>query len=266
MSEHERNSRPSDEMLVAFIDGELGAAESADIEEWIARDAATAERFDLLARGNLPYAEAFAPLLEAAPRGLDAMLAGIPSAKTSPGRLSGIGRRGFLGAAAACLIAGIAIDRASLVVERQLKKPDEGEEWRAVVAAYIELYTPETLSALSTDRALQTVQLDTVGNKLGMTLTPEAIALPGADFRRAQLLQYDGQPLAQLAYLDREDGPIALCFVRSDRGAAGPRTERRHGMNVLYWASKEHAFMLIGYAPVDRLEAAWSEVRTRLPV
>lgn len=266
MSEHEKNGRPSDEMLVAFIDGELSVSESAGVEQWIARDATTAERFDLLARSNLPYAEAFAPLLDAAPQHLDGMLAALPSPKAAPTRLSGMGRRGFLGAAAACLIAGIAIDRASLVVERQLKKPDEGEEWRAVVAAYIELYTPDTLSALSTDRALQTAQLDTVGSKLGMTLTPEAVALPGADFRRAQLLQYDGQPLAQLAYLDREDGPIALCFVRSDRGAAKMQTERRHGMNVLYWASREHAFMLIGYAPVDRLEVAWNDVKARLPV
>lgn len=266
MSEHERNSRPSDEMLVAFIDGELTPAEKADVEEWIARDTVTAERFDLLTQSDLPYALAFASLLRIAPQNLDAMLAELPSPKATSSRWSGMSRRGFLGATAACLVAGIAVDRALLAVEHHLNKPDEGDEWRAVVAAYIELYTPDTLTALSTDSASQIAQLDTVGSKLGMVLTPESVALPGANFRRAQLLQYDGQPLAQLAYLDPEEGPIALCFVRSSNGAAVPRTERRHGLNVRYWSSKEHAFMLIGYASVERLTTGADDVRTRLPV
>lgn len=264
MSEQIRDHGPSDEMLVAFIDGELNAAESADVEAWVARDAGTAERFDLLARSALPYEEAFAPLLNAAPEHLNAMLASLPSPKASSGLMSRMGRRGFI-AAAACLIAGIAIDRTAVIVEQQINKPSEDEEWRAVVAQYLELYTPETLSALSSDRATKVAELNTVGGKLGISLTPEAVALPTADFRRAQVLQYDGQPLAQLAYLDPKDGPIALCFIQSDKGSADPRMERRKHMNVVYWSSNAHAFMLIGYADADRLRVAADAVRARLP-
>ena len=265
MSEQVIDHRPSDEILVAFIDGELNASESADVEAWIARDTDTAERFDLLAHSTLPYEQAFAPLLDAAPEGLGAMLASLPSPKVSSGLMSRMGRRGFLGVAAACLIAGVAIDRTAVIVERQLDKPSEDEEWRAVVAQYLELYTPETLSTLSSDRATKVAELDTVGAKLGISLTPEAVALPAADFRRAQVLQYDGQPLAQLAYLDPKDGPIALCFIQSEKGPAEPRMERRKHMNVVYWSSNEHAFMLIGYAAAGRLRVASDAVRARLP-
>lgn len=265
MSENHRHGAPADEMLVAFIDGELDAAESADVERWIAGDPATAQRFGFLARSNLPYEQAFAPLLEAAPDSLDTMLASLPSPGLETAPPSRLSRRAFLGVAAACLVAGVALDRTSVFVERQLKKTPEEEHWRAVVAEYLELYTPDTLSSLATDRPTQLAQLDTVGSKMGMALTPELITLPGADFRRAQLLQYDGQPLAQLAYLDPQEGPVALCFISSEQGAAAPRRERRRDMNVVYWSSNRHAFMLIGYAPFVHLERAVDDVKGRLP-
>jgi anti-sigma factor RsiW len=261
----ENDTRPSDEMLVAFIDGELDAEQSAEMEALIDADRETAERFEFLSRSDLDYDEAFAPLLAAAPDAkLVAMLASIPATRRKAA-IPGIDRRGFLGAAAACLIAGIAVDRGIIEVGHRLSKPDEGAEWRAVVAQYLELYTPDTLSAPAGDRAVQTAQLEQVGAKLGIALTPENVALPGAGFRRAQILEYDGKPLAQIAYLDPEDGPMALCIVPSDTGVAEPDMERRRGMNVVYWANGTHAFMLIGHATADRLRAMADSVRTSLP-
>ncbi|WFS01340.1 anti-sigma factor family protein [Rhizobium tumorigenes] len=264
MSTRDRNHGLSDELLTAFIDGELGADEAARVEALIGADPSVAERFDQLSRADLPYIAAFEPLLNAAPGDrLEAMLASIPPVKASHRFSTGLGRRGFL-AAAACVIAGIAIDRAVIGVDRRLRQPGEGAEWRAVVADYVALYSPDTLSAPAGDRAEQLAELDRVGSKIGLSLSPEAIALPGADFRRALVLQYDGEPLAQIAYLDPEDGPMALCIVKSAAAAAGPETERRHGMNVVYWSGRGHAFMLIGHAAPDRMKIAAEQVRARL--
>jgi anti-sigma factor RsiW len=265
MSIQHKDQMPSDEMLTAFIDGELDDEEAAKVEALIGSDPAVASRFDRLSGASLPFEAAFAPLLEAAPADrLEAMLAAIPSPKAPPSHAFGMGRRGFLAAAAACVVAGIAADRTFISVDRQLNKPGEGEEWRIVVAEYIALYTSDTLSAPAGDRASQVAQLDQVGSKIGLPLSPESIALPGADFRRAQVLEYDGKPLAQLAYLDPEDGPVALCIVQSERGAAEPDMERRRGMNVVYWSTKDHAFMLIGHATADRLRSVADDVRARL--
>jgi anti-sigma factor RsiW len=252
-------------MLAAFIDGELDAEDAAKIEARIDSDPLVAERFDRLSRADLSYGEAFEPLLDAAPVDrLEAMLAAIPSVESRPRQAFNLGRRGFLGAAAACLIAGIVADRTFTTLDRRLSKPAEGEEWRAVVAEYIELYTPDTLSEPAGDRAAQVAQLEHVGSKIGLSLSPEVVALPGADFRRAQLLEYDGQPLAQLAYLDPEHGPMALCIVKSRRGAAEPDMERRRGMGVVYWSTKDYAFMLIGHLTADRLKVVANDVRARL--
>jgi anti-sigma factor RsiW len=264
MTQNEDRHMPSDELLVAFMDGELGSPERERIEKLIDTDERVAERFDFLSRSNLPFSEAFQPLLDNAPAArLGAMLTAIPA--TSERKVSaGMSRRSFFAAAAACLVAGIAIDQTIGRVGRQLSKPDDAGDWRAVVAEYLALYTTDTLSAPPGDRNAQMAQLVEVGSKLGLPLTPETVALPGVDFRRAQVLEYDGKPLAQIAYLDPETGPMALCVIPSDKGAKAPDMERRRGMNVVYWSNATHAFMLIGHDSADRMKELADSVRGRL--
>lgn len=146
-----KHTIPSDEDLTAFIDGELTAEEAARIEALITEDEGVAERLEFLARANLPFAQAFAPLLSEAPREkLERMLAAIPEQKSAKSASVPpvATRRRFLGALAASLVAGIAIDRAviGIGIGRGFSAKDENSEWRAVVAEYISLYTPETLT------------------------------------------------------------------------------------------------------------------------
>ncbi|MBX5106338.1 anti-sigma factor [Rhizobium lentis] len=263
-----KHTIPSDEDLTAFIDGELTQEEAARIEAIVKDDENVAERLEFLTRASLPFEQAFAPLLSEAPREkLAAMLAAIPahdSAKSDAAPAPD--RRRFLGALAASLVAGIAIDRAVIGIGRSLSSKDENSEWRAVVADYISLYTAETLAGPIPGRQEQAAQLAGLDEKLGLSLSPEAVALPGIDFKRALLLQYDGKALAQVAYLDPETGPMALCIVKSDAGPKAPDLENRKGMNVVYWSNGTHAFMLIGYAAADRMTAIADGVRARVAV
>ncbi|ACS54743.1 anti-sigma factor family protein [Rhizobium sp. WSM1325] len=262
-----KHTIPSDEDLTAFIDGELTAEEAARIEAIVKEDESTAERLEFLARASLPFKQAFAPLLAEAPREkLETMLAAIPpqqSAKSGPTPAFATRRR-FLGALAASLVAGIAIDRAVIGIGARFSAKDENSEWRAVVADYISLYSAETLAGPVPGREDQAAQLAGLDEKLGLSLSPEAVSLPGIDFKRALLLQYDGKPLAQIAYLDPETGPMALCIVRSDAGPKAPDLESRKGMNVAYWSNATHAFMLIGRIPVDRVQELAENARSRL--
>ncbi|TAX70631.1 anti-sigma factor [Rhizobium leguminosarum] len=262
-----KHTIPSDEDLTAFIDGELTPEEAARIEAIVNEDESTAERLEFLARASLPFEQAFAPLLAEAPRQkLQTMLAAIPAqpSEKSNAAPAFASRRRFLGALAASLVAGIAIDRA--VIGRSFSAKDENSEWRAVVADYISLYTPETLAGPVPERDVQASQLAGLDEKLGLSLSPEAVSLPGIDFKRALMLQYDGKPLAQVAYLDPETGPMALCIVRSDAGPKAPDLESRNGMNVVYWSNGTHAFMLIGHAAADRMTAIAEGVRGKVAV
>jgi anti-sigma factor RsiW len=252
----------SDEELTAYIDGELSNAEVSRIEAILRSNERVAARLEFLSRSSLPFTQAFEPLLAAAPKTeLDAMLGVAPrDAKPAAGRS---GRRGFLGAIAACLVAGVVVDRAFMGIRNRVHAPDESSEWRDVVADYIALYTVDTLAGPSPSDGAKAAQLTRLDDKLGLSLSPQAVSLPGIEFKRAQLLQYDDKPLAQIAYLDPETGPLALCIVRSDVGTMEPDVEGRHGMNVVYWSNPTHAFMLIGRIPIDRMQELAEDVRRK---
>ena len=90
------------------------------------------------------------------------------------------------------------------------------------------------------------------------------LALPRAQLRRAQILEYDGVPIAQITYLDPAHGAMALCVTLSNTGSRHFAHERRQGMNVVYWADMEHAWMLIGHNPAPELEAMAKLLKSRL--
>jgi anti-sigma factor RsiW len=268
MTERHAHDPTIDELLVAFMDGELDEAERTRISELIETDEAVAARFDFLSASELPYRAAFEPMLAEAPATqLNAMLAALPSPLQQKSRATvWSSRRGFLAAAAACLVAGVVIDRTLLGLQGQFGEDADHDDsdWRAVVAQYMELYTPETLSALPDDPATQAAELRATGTRIGLSLTPQAVALSGLSFKRAQLLEYDGKPLAQIAYLDPRHGPVALCIVPSKAGQSAPEMESRNGMNVVYWSTATHAFMLIGHNPIDDLTAMADTARGNL--
>jgi len=259
---NDKNPILSDEELTAYIDGELSDAEVSRIEALLHSNERVGARLKFLSRSSLQFKQAFEPLLTAAPKTeLDAMLGIVPGdAKPAPSRPS---RREFLSAIAACLVAGVVADQAFIGIRNRLHAPDENSEWRTVVAEYITLYTADTLAGPSPSDDAQAAQLALLDDKLGLSLSPQTVSLPGIEFKRAQLLQYDDKPLAQIAYLDPETGPLALCIVRSAVGTKEPDVEGRHGLNVVYWSNPTHAFMLIGRIPIDRMQELAEDVRKK---
>jgi len=243
---------PSDTTLVAFLDGELSASDTARIEALREREPAIAQRLAFLQQGCAGMAQGFAPLLDTAPLAkLHAMLGGLPPVAAAQPVSHPWSRRRVLAGAAACLVAGVLGDRAWR--GWQSSHWVVNGNWRGSVAQYMALYTEQTLEGLDPGAATQAPQLARVGEQLGVALTPARISLPGADLRRAQVLRYDVDLIAQLVYLDQQYGPLALCFVRSAAASQAPAEEVRNGLNVLYWSDGEHAWMLAGRNPVADL-------------
>ncbi|WP_397448076.1 anti-sigma factor family protein [Pseudomonas sp. NA-150] len=261
MNDHNRQPVPSDENLVAYLDGRLDEKQRIQIEIALQEDSALAERFEIFCRSNLPFQSAFGTLLEQAPtEKLQAMLAALPT--PTQVRQRNLSRRGFVAAAASFMIAGVIADRVYL----DWRTPTTTHGWRALVAEYMALYTRQTLDNLGNDSSLQDAQLEAVNERLGLSLTASLVALPRPELKRAQILEYDGVPIAQITYLDPEHGPLALCITRSDSGETAPAVEQRLSMNVVFWADATHAYMLIGHNPPDELGAMAQLVRSRLSV
>jgi hypothetical protein len=249
---------PSDEQLVAYLDREIDPGERARLDSAITEDPLLSLRVQWLSRSNLPYQDAYDELVQQAPLDrLQARLDAIPS----PERPN-LSRRWFIGATAAALVAGgVLADRLFLGWQSQ-----QSHNWRGLVSDYMALYVPQTLEHLPADEAAQRAQLHTVDARLGLNLSIAALKLPGAEFKRAQMLEYDGVPIAQIVYLDAQHGPLALCVTRTNSGSRPLEHERRHDMNVVFWTEREHAWMLIGHDSSEGLADKAKLLRSRLTV
>ncbi|MDI3273623.1 anti-sigma factor family protein [Pseudomonas sp. MDT1-16] len=256
MNDHVRPTTPSDEQLVAYLDDQLDTEQRTRIDTAIAEDPTLNLRLQWLARSSLPFKEAYDELGRQAPMDrLQSMLDTLPS----PERPT-MNRRWFLAAAAGLVVSGVVADR--LFLGWQVSQ--QNNNWRGLVADYMSLYVPQTLDHLPSDEAAQRAQLRTIDARLGLNLVPAQLTLPRSEFKRAQILEYDGVAIAQITYLDPAHGPMALCVTRSNSGSRHFAQERRHGMNIVYWADMEHAWMLIGHNPAAELEDMAKLLRRRL--
>lgn len=250
------NTIPSDEQLVAYLDDQLDPEQRQRIDAAVAEDPMLSLRLQWLNRSSLPFKAAYDELARQAPvPRLQAMLDTLPA----PERPS-FNRRWFLGAAAGLVLSGVLADRLFLGWQASQQQ----DNWRQLVADYMTLYVPQTLDHLPGDEAAQRAQLRTIDARLGLSLAPAHLALPGAELKRAQILEYDGVPIAQISYLDRVHGPMALCVTRAHSGSRDFAQERRHEMNIVYWTDMRHAWMLIGRNPMADLEGMAKALRSRL--
>lgn len=254
---------PSDEELTAFIDGELDAADHARIADALRDNPEAAERLAFLERADvLPLRKSFATLLDEAPRGsLEDMLAAIPPRNAAEPK--SFGRRSFVTAVAASVAAGIVVDRAWIHFAES-SPVMESAEWRDAVAQYMALYTAETLAGAHPGREAADAQLAVINQRLGLSLTPEMIALPGSEFKHAQILAYEDRPLAQILYLDPEGRPLALCIFASEAAEATIASERRYALDIAFWSGGRHAAMLIGHLPAGDIRRLAEDVSRRI--
>lgn len=253
MSDH---GIPSDEQLVAYLDDQLDTEQRNRIDAAIAEDSLLNLRLQWLARSSLPFKDAYDQVGRQAPvERLLSMLDSLPS----PERPA-MNRRWFLAAAAGLVVSGVVADRLFIGWQRGRQQ----NNWRTLMADYMALHVPQTLDNLPADKAAQRAQLLTIDARLGLTLAPAKLALPHAQFKRAQILEYDGMPIAQMIWLDPAHGPLALCVTRSSSGSRPFALERRHELNIVYWTDLEHAWMLIGHNPAAELEDMARLLRTRI--
>ena len=240
-----------DEEITAYLDGELDGAARAVFEARLAANDIARARLETLRAGR-PPAEPFDLILDMAP--IERLEAMLEAAGRPPARIWGsFGGLRALAAAIVLLILGGAI---GFGLSRSLAPTEvaEAPSWRAVVADYVALYTPETFALAPTDPKAFAPRLQVVGDGLGLALSPETVALPGLDLKGAILFQYDGKPLGQISYLSTEHGPVAFCIIRNGRDDAPLSFEERRGMNVAFWTTDGRGYLIIGALPREQLE------------
>ncbi len=149
-------------------------------------------------------------------------------------------------------------------------EPPAAPGWLAQVEAYMRLYTAESFADPQTS-AEREQAVAFVGDRVEKDLSGLA-ELPGLAFQRAQILELNGRPLAQLIYLDEAQEPLAVCILLRPtppegfpQPPAAPAYAQNEigSFNVVHWNVQPRGFLVMGRLDFDRLSALAQTVSER---
>ncbi|MEM9434714.1 MAG: hypothetical protein AAGA12_12400 [Pseudomonadota bacterium] len=238
----------TDEELTSYLDEEASGALRREIDAAMLQDQHLRER---LARLQIPREDvlhAFETLLGSAPD--------MEAFKSEKERLSKAHRRIVAGLAASLMI--------GVLLGANLFRGTQEPDWRDYVAAYQALYVNGTLANARTSEDNAQMVLAQLGKTIALDLAP-AMSDPVLDFRRAQILGFEGQPLVQVAYLTPLGDPVALCIIKTDAAQSFDiDLSKREGMQSAAWSDGSHAYLLIGGEDADLISSAAQRFRDAL--
>jgi anti-sigma factor RsiW len=278
----------SDEALVAYLDGELDAAERAHVEAWIEADPSVRERLLALTESATTLRAAFADFvtepvperLIAAARGetvtpVEAEIVELRPRRADPPPPSA---RWYIQLATAAGLFGLAVGGGVGFVGNNLLAPGRIPLDRQIQTAA----TNNWLDNAAGDYKLMINAGDTlvdvpasgdngdVLQKISQNL-PQQVRLPdlkpwGLSFRGARLVVVDGKPAAQLVYTtdNKAIGPLALIIGSTKQSDVAPTFERRQDLNLLYWRHQGRASVLVGQTEIGYLWGIANDVAWQL--
>jgi anti-sigma factor RsiW len=283
----------NDELLIAYLDGELGTPERRDVEGWLDIDPVARERLASLAESanlvRLAFDEiAHEPIpdrLIAAARG--ETLSTEPNAQILPFRRRQgtehvvTSRRWRMGLPVAASLFGLILGGSAAylgvgklapggVAEKQpaLETAAADNIWLDNAAGYFKLFVSASDGALidvpATGDPREALQ------KISQSL-PHEVRLPdlkpwGLNFRGARLVVAEGRPAAQLVYTtdNKAIGPLTLIIGSSKEPDISPTLARRQDINLLYWRHQGRAYALVGQTDIGYLWGIANDVAWQL--
>ncbi len=266
--------KPNDELLIAYLDGELDAAAAAEVAGMLERDAALGERARRLAESAAMLRAAFDEVLhEPVPERLLAAARGTGKVVHMPQPRARRAKQ-ILADWRSWIAVPIAASIASLVIGGSLGylagtspslNPAETQNlnlatgsWLDNIAGYHRLF----VAAGADDAGLVDIPADGQADsarKVAAQL-PSDFRLPdlkpwGLVFQGARFLIIEGRPATQLFYTtdNKALGPLTVVVASTSRPDIAPTFDRRGDLNLLYWRHQGHAYALVGSADIGYL-------------
>jgi len=246
----------SDDILTAFLDGELPPREADEIRAAAQTDPKLDEQLKSLALDTGMLKVAFNPVIGVAKtRNLEHRLECALSHDVAnlSGPPSGWQQLALYSAAA---IVGAALSWTLL---------QPTSDWRTEVAHYQALYVADTLANIQPNTERLTQEFVRAGTALNLDLDPQDFTgIDGLILRRAQVLGFEGAPLVQIAFTTPNGKPVAFCILKLDGVATKPETESLVGLPATSWSTKTHRFLTIGgVSPAEVMKFA-NQLRQRI--
>jgi len=228
-------TRFSDEQLTAYLDGEKSHIPYTEIEAALKTDQSLQIRLQNLQMDTDTISQSMDSLLALAPHAPKVEINNKNNQNTSWIKT---------GLMAAC-VASFMIFSGIFGYNISDRKIDD---WREYVASYHYLYITNTLANVEHDQNKRQAEITRVGEAIGKDITLEPLNnFAGLDYKRAQILGYEGKPLAQMTFLSKMGNPVALCVIRSGTDTkAVISTMDMENMASASWAKDGYEYLIIG--------------------
>lgn len=229
-----------DAQLVAYLDGQLDAPTARAIETALATDAALADRMAAL---HLDVAA----LQAEADKLLDEAPAFDPALLDTPDKVVAFRPRpvwqsltGLAAAACVALVIGFGLGRSTAPV------PEAQTGWLDAVAGYQNLYSPDSFRWGPPEPREANQEITEVAEALSLSYGLREFRFDGLEFRTAQVLQFNGKPLAQFMFKGENGTPVAICILQN--GKPDAPLEQRHiaGLSASVFQSGGYGYVVIG--------------------
>ena len=245
----------TDELLVAYVDGELSAETRASVRQRVAHDP--------VAQGKMKDMEDTAALLRAAfgdgiagedgPR--DNVVPLKPSARHRTFRNHPL----ITGLAAAAAIVLVVGDRS---VHASFRDRTNGPSSWPMSQHTMRSMRQETEHLAEVPASRKDHIEEWLGSRLERKLSIPDLSSEGWAFEGGRLLAEDGQPIAQLLYTAPGRQPIALCITHSDQPESKPTEyDPGKGIRVAAWDAKGYLYIVVGALEKPELEILAEQVR-----
>ena len=263
----------SDELLVAFVDGQLARKQTSAVEKVLEQDDVIARRVDALKDAHSRLEAAFEAILA----GEEAEAAAKPTPQ-APGLFISWPTLAKGGIAAVGLVVAIVLAFAGYgwpLAMPELARHPAGGANQDYVGSISQSWQEEAARAQALlSRASLEVGLESQGNRelvafqLAQAISPNLgvpdLAGRGFRFMRAQLLRSGDEPLAQLLYLGTSGAPLAL-FAKKGEGSAQPSFKQYGALRSVAWSERGIVYLLAGEGNEASLMKLADAIRTEKP-
>ncbi|HDR2459763.1 anti-sigma factor family protein [Enterobacter ludwigii] len=258
MNAHRFTAPYNDEAIVAWIDGEMCHADAQKFEEELRRDERLSGRTAELMKSNADYPGAFAAMLDDAPlEKMQARLAELPDPK--PATPAGVSRRALIAASVSFLVVGSGVGYG---LRPAFAPSDENAHIRDLEAQYMSLYSVETLLDMDSAPHVLLRGLERAAQDIGLQLQASQLILHGAELKMVRMLRYETTSIAQIAWINADYGPMALCISPAEQTTTAAQQEQRHDMNLVWWQKAGYQFVLIGRNPLPQLRGSAEQLQS----
>jgi anti-sigma factor RsiW len=295
--------KPSDELLVAYLDGELDDAQRAEVAAALEHDAATRESLAQLSESAAVIRAAFDEILrEDVPERLLAAAHGAGEAgearvaevvpfrgkRGRPGWPSWAAyRRWWVAVPVAASIVGLMLGGGLGYFSADKSGPDEKQvsavstattNWLDNVAEYHKLFVLATAGEGSftdvpaKDGEAGSEVLQKLSQRTGDQQSVKAPNLKpwGLVLQGARVVLIESRPATQYVYTaDNETvgkaiGPLTVVIGSTKRPDVAPTFDHRQDVNLLYWRRKGHAYAIVGQADIGYMWGLANDIAWQL--